>query len=176
MRGRDKSRVYFQNIPKHRAQRVRKFQMAVSDLRLFCCHRGFFSDRLRVMKHLQGWLGLQLDEVGFREQVLASLGGLITISLVWIVCSSALGKTDQLVLMPSMGATAVLLFAVPHGPLSQPWPVIGGHVVSAFLGVCCMKITSITPMAAGLAVGSSIAAMHFSSASTRQVELPLLLR
>ena len=113
------------------------------------------------MKHFKNWFGLHLDEVGFRKQVLASLGGSIAISLVWIVCNSALGKAGQLVLMPSMGATAVLLFAVPHGPLSQPWPVIGGHVISAFLGVCCMKIIAITPIAAGLAVGSSIAAMHF---------------
>ena len=113
------------------------------------------------MKHLKAWFGLQLDEVGFREKALASLGGLVSISLVWIVCNSALGKAGQLVLMPSMGATAVLLFAVPHGPLSQPWPVIGGHVIAAFLGVCCVKIIAITPLAAGLAVGASIAAMHF---------------
>ena len=34
-------------------------------------------------------------------------------------------------------------------------------MIAAFLGVCCVKIIAITPLAAGLAVGASIAAMHF---------------
>ncbi len=39
----------------------------------------------------------------------------------------------------SMGASAVLLFAVPHGQLSQPWPVLAGHVFSAAIGVLCAR-------------------------------------
>ncbi|MFN9503448.1 MAG: HPP family protein [Rubrivivax sp.] len=30
-----------------------------------------------------------------------------------------------------MGASAVLLFAVPSSPLAQPWPVMVGNVMSA---------------------------------------------
>ena len=114
-----------------------------------------------MMKRLKSWFGLQLDEVGLREKILSASGGLLSITMVWIVCDAAMGRSGLLFLIPSMGASAVLLFAIPHGPLSQPWPVLGGHLVSAFLGVACAKLIPFTALAAGCAVGGSIAAMHF---------------
>jgi CBS-domain-containing membrane protein len=59
-----------------------------------------------------------------------------------------------------MGASAVLLFAVPHGQLSQPWPVFVGHVASAAIGVACATVLGSTTIAAAAAVGLSIASMH----------------
>ena len=38
--------------------------------------------------------------------------------------------------------SAVLLFAVPHGQLSQPWALIGGHLISAAIGVTCFWLRS----------------------------------
>ncbi|TCJ12292.1 hypothetical protein EZJ19_12860 [Parasulfuritortus cantonensis] len=71
-------------------------------------------------------------------------------------------EADALVpVVASMGASAVLLFAVPHGPLSQPWPVLGGHVVSALVGVVCAKLIGPPMLAAALAVGLAIGAMHY---------------
>jgi len=60
-----------------------------------------------------------------------------------------------------MGASAVLLFAVPHGPLSQPWPVLGGHFVSALVGVACTKAIAQPMLAAPVAVGLAIGSMHY---------------
>lgn len=60
-----------------------------------------------------------------------------------------------------MGASAVLLFAVPHGKLSQPWPVLGGHVISAVIGVTIAAQINYIYLAAGLAVGLAIGAMHY---------------
>ena len=51
-----------------------------------------------------------------------------------------------------MGSSAVLLFAVPHGPLSQPWSVLGGHLVSALIGVACVKLIHQPMLAAAPAV------------------------
>jgi CBS-domain-containing membrane protein len=59
-----------------------------------------------------------------------------------------------------MGAASVLLFAVPHGALSQPWPVLGGNVVSAVIGVTCARWLVDPMVAASLAVALSIAAMY----------------
>jgi CBS domain-containing membrane protein len=64
-------------------------------------------------------------------------------------------------IVASMGASAVLLFAVPHAPLSQPWPLIGGHVVSALVGVICAKVILNAPLAAALAVSLAIGSMHY---------------
>jgi CBS-domain-containing membrane protein len=60
----------------------------------------------------------------------------------------------------SMGATAVLLYAVPMSPFSQPWPVIAGHSVSALIGVSCARLIPNPAIATACAVGASIAAMH----------------
>lgn len=48
---------------------------------------------------------------------------------------------------------------MPHGPLSQPWPVVAGHVVSALIGVACAQHIAYPPLAVACAVGLSIGAM-----------------
>lgn len=63
-------------------------------------------------------------------------------------------------LLPSMGASAVLVLVLPHGLLSQPWPVFAGNLVSAIVGVTVAMQLDNVYLASGLAVGSSIAVMH----------------
>lgn len=63
-------------------------------------------------------------------------------------------------LIASMGASAVLLFAVPHGQLSQPWPVLAGHGISALVGVTCARLIGDVPLAAALSVAGAIGLMH----------------
>jgi len=61
-----------------------------------------------------------------------------------------------------MGASAVLLFGVPHGQLSQPWNLCVGHMVSAIAGVSCAMIIPDQALAAGCGVGLAITAMHYT--------------
>ena len=58
-----------------------------------------------------------------------------------------------------MGASAVLLFAVPSSPLAQPWSILGGNVVSAVTGVLIFKIFGHSALALGVAVACAILAM-----------------
>jgi len=60
-----------------------------------------------------------------------------------------------------MGAATVLLFAVPHGPLSQPWPLFGGNLISAAIGVASAQWVPDPFMAGAVAVGVSITVMYF---------------
>jgi CBS domain-containing membrane protein len=62
-------------------------------------------------------------------------------------------------LVAPMGASAVLLFAVPASPLAQPWSIIGGNIVSAVIGVACATWITNPIDAAPIAVALSIAAM-----------------
>ena len=94
------------------------------------------------------------------EQVIAALGGALGILATMGVTAWLLEGPDAVLIVPSLGATAVLLFAVPHSPLAQPWAVFGGHVVSALVGVACAQIVPSTLAAAALAVGLAIGAMH----------------
>lgn len=106
------------------------------------------------------WLGIEIVEVSFREKLIAAIGSGLAIYLVFLLTRFALSRDESMTVVASMGATAVLLFAVPHGQLSQPWAVLGGHVISALIGVCCAQMISDRPLAAAIAVGSSIGIMH----------------
>lgn len=62
-------------------------------------------------------------------------------------------------LIAPLGASAVLLFAMPASPLTQPWAVLGGNTLSACIGVACAVWVPWPAPAAGLAVALAIAAM-----------------
>jgi len=99
--------------------------------------------------------------VSEREHWISAAGGLVGILAVLWTSHFLLGSHGGVLAIASMGASAVLLFAAPHGALSQPWPVFGGHLVSALIGVTCARWLGGEPMlAASLAVALSIAAMY----------------
>lgn len=66
-------------------------------------------------------------------------------------------------IMAPVGASAVLVFAVPASPLAQPWPVVGGNLISVAVGMAVGKLCAMggvgAPVAVSLAVGFAIAAM-----------------
>ncbi len=97
------------------------------------------------------------------ERVLACLGALIGIALTALVSALVLGggPGTALIVAP-MGASAVLVFAVPSSPLAQPWPVIGGNAISALVGVIVARLVPDPALAVGLAVALAIAAMSLT--------------
>jgi CBS-domain-containing membrane protein len=115
---------------------------------------------MRSMLLLKRWLGVELDPVSLKEKAVSALGGMVAMGCVLMTTQSQLGLTGGSLVIASMAASAVLLFAVPQGQLSQPWPVLAGHVVSAVIGVFCARNISHLALAGALAVGASIAAMH----------------
>ena len=99
--------------------------------------------------------------VSEREHWISAGGGLLGILAVLWSSHFWIDGHGGVLAIASMGASAVLLFAAPHGALSQPWPVLGGHLVSALIGVTCARWLGGEPMlAASLAVALSIAAMY----------------
>lgn len=88
-------------------------------------------NRLRAaLSELRRFAGIKFSPVSHVERMASLIGGALCI-LVLFAVSGIYVKADALVpIVASMGASAVLLFAVPHGPLSLPWPLMGGHVVS----------------------------------------------
>ncbi|WKB52638.1 HPP family protein [Eleftheria terrae] len=76
------------------------------------------------------------------------------------ITRAALGGTGALpLLVAPMGASAVLLFAVPASPLAQPWSVLGGNMLSALVGVTCAHWIGDPLLAAALAVCTAIGLM-----------------
>lgn len=113
-------------------------------------------------KRFRQFIGLPHAGYHANEQVLAGLGGMLSILLILLVTGAILGQQAALLIIPSLGASAVLIFAVPHSPLTQPWSVLGGHLLSALIGVTCYKLIPAPILAAALAVGLAIGGMHLA--------------
>lgn len=116
------------------------------------------------LSKLRKVLGIELVEVSLTEKLVAAIGGGVAILLLAFISFAALqggaGDAAAVAIVASMGASAVLLYAAPHGQLSQPWPVIAGHGISAVIGVACAQWIHDPVIAAACAVGLSIGAMH----------------
>lgn len=94
------------------------------------------------------------------EKLRSGLAGGVAILLLAWTLHLLPQPVYPLLMLGSMAASAVLLFAAPHSPFSQPWNLIGGHSVSAIAGwVCSLWIPDPT-LAAGVAVGAAIFLMY----------------
>ncbi|OYY62084.1 MAG: hypothetical protein B7Y51_09100 [Burkholderiales bacterium 28-67-8] len=104
------------------------------------------------------WLGFQRQTVDARERARdvtgAVLGLLLTGGLSWWAWGA-----ESIWLGAPMGASAVLLFAVPSSPLAQPWPVVMGNFMAALVGVLVYRSLGATPLSAALAGGLALALM-----------------
>jgi CBS domain-containing membrane protein len=98
-----------------------------------------------------------------RERLIACLGALIGIALTGLVSGWIVGEGPHIPLIVApMGASAVLLFAVPASPLAQPWSIIGGNTLSALMGVTAAHFISNPVLAIGVGVSLAIAVMSFT--------------
>ncbi len=110
--------------------------------------------------YLSRWLPEQ-SELSAKSILLSSFSALIAIAIVGLVSQYSLSGYNVPIMAASMGASAVLLFVVPTSSLAQPWAFVGGHLVSALIGVICAKLIPDITVAAAIAVGASIFAMYY---------------
>ena len=99
--------------------------------------------------------------LGLKERARSFFGAGIGILLTALVSrwwSDAGGLTGPWLAAP-LGASAVLVFALPASPLAQPWAVIAGNTVSALIGTVCANYIGDVAWAGGVAVTLAIAAM-----------------
>lgn len=95
-------------------------------------------------------------EVSQREIVLSALAALLGIGVVAFITLRLLDGPGVTLLLASVGAAAVLLYAAPSSQMAQPWPLVGGNLVSAAIGVTCSKFVPDIVWAGALAVSLSI--------------------
>lgn len=98
--------------------------------------------------------------------MVSGAGAFLGILAVYCVAVAVYGGEENgffatVLVVSSMGATAVLLFSVPHGVLSQPWAVVGGHLISAFIGVSCNRFLPTGLYLPAIAVSLAIVAMYY---------------
>ena len=96
------------------------------------------------------------------EILISTVGGLFGILGIFLISEAVFGHEVSVIIVPSMGASAVLLFAAPHAPFSQPWNVMAGHLMSAAIGIACWQWIPQIALAASAAVGLAIGAMYIT--------------
>ena len=97
-----------------------------------------------------------VSRLGFAA--VSGLGGFTVIFLL----AQATASFHTVLLIAPFGASCVLVFALPHSPLARPRNVIGGHLVSATVGISVFALFGATPWSFGLAVGIAIALMELT--------------
>lgn len=95
----------------------------------------------------------------FRDRLVACLGALVGVALTGLICSFASPQIGFPLIVAPVGASAVLLFAVPSSPLAQPWAIVGGNTISALVGIAVAQLVPVPALAIGLAVAGAILAM-----------------
>ncbi|WP_409524348.1 HPP family protein [Nitrincola sp. MINF-07-Sa-05] len=106
-------------------------------------------------------LGIQPNTTSHAEKLISISGALLGLLAVYEISEWYLADQSSLLMIASMGATAILLFGSPHGVFSQPWPVLGGHLLAAAIGVTCHKLFPITWWTPALAAATAMAAMQY---------------
>ncbi|WP_422354222.1 HPP family protein [Roseivirga pacifica] len=101
--------------------------------------------------------------VDYREKFWTFIGAYLGIGLIALIQSLYLSDSDNLFLIGSFGASSVLIYGVIQSPLAQPRNLIGGHIVSAIVGVSVFKVLpDVIWLTAPLAVALSIIAMQYT--------------
>jgi CBS-domain-containing membrane protein len=95
------------------------------------------------------------------EIIWSWIGAFLGIAAVAGVGHLFFAGTDLSLMIGSFGATAVLLYGAVRSPLAQPRNLMGGHILSAIVGVACWKLFHQYPwLAEAMAVATAIALMH----------------
>jgi CBS-domain-containing membrane protein len=115
-----------------------------------------------MIKNLLHLVGLELTPTNHADKLISGVGGFVAIAAITLITHWLCGPDALMPVVASMGASSVLLFANPHGQLSQPWPLAMGHLLSALSGVMCARLIPDPIWAGAAAVGLAITAMYYA--------------
>jgi CBS-domain-containing membrane protein len=112
---------------------------------------------------MRGNKGQNPPRVSLGEVCWSWIGSFLGIAVVALVHHRLVDPQGLTLLIGSFGASAVLIYGAVRSPLAQPRNLLGGHVLSALIGVTAYKLLGGTPwLAAAVAVSTSIALMHLT--------------
>lgn len=101
--------------------------------------------------------------VDFKDHFWSFLGAFFGIGIIAFLQSQQISEIENIFLIGSFGASSVLIYGAVNSPLAQPRNLIGGHVLSALVGVTVFKfLPEILWLNASLAVAFSIVVMQIT--------------
>ena len=107
--------------------------------------------------------GQSPPKVGLFEVLWSWIGSFLGLAAVSLIHYNILDETGLTMIIGSFGASAVLIYGAIRSPLAQPRNLLGGHILSAIIGVTAFQLLGGQPwLAAAIAVSTSIAVMHLT--------------
>lgn len=107
--------------------------------------------------------GQSPPQVGPVEILWSWIGSFLGLAAVSLLHFNILDQTGLMMIIGSFGASAVLIYGAIRSPLAQPRNLLGGHILSAIIGVTAFQLLGGQPwLAAAMAVSVSIALMHLT--------------
>ncbi|WP_417551630.1 HPP family protein [Marinomonas fungiae] len=106
-------------------------------------------------------MGIEQNQTSHVERLIAGLSTCLAIATVALLTQWSLSDNTHLLFFASSAASAFLVFALPHGPLSQPWPVMVGQLLAMLIGVLAGTLLGSEIIVAALAVGVTVLLMHY---------------
>lgn len=107
------------------------------------------------MPHLRSFVTRSQHRLPTSRVVVAGLGSSLAVALLGLIGQS----TGHVLLAATLGASCVLVFALPEAPVSQPFTLVAGHVVSSSIGWLVSLVLPSTWWSAAVAVGLAISTM-----------------
>ena len=97
-----------------------------------------------------------------REVFISIIGAFIATLFASFFSNSILEAEGMPMVLASTGASAMLIFGIPHSPVSQPWPIVGGHLISALIGITSYYLVPNPILASSVAIGLAMLVMHYT--------------
>ena len=113
---------------------------------------------MRIFRFLK-YLTIDPVNLSIKAKLLSLLACFCSIFFIALMTKIVSPWPGYPMIVASMGASAIILFFIPGSPLAQPWPFVGGQLVSAVVGVACALNIQETSTAAATAVGGSVLLM-----------------
>jgi CBS-domain-containing membrane protein len=99
--------------------------------------------------------------VSWSEIIWSWIGAFLAIGVLGYLNFGLLASSDLILIIGSFGASAVLVYGAIKSPLAQPRNLIGGHFLSALVGVAAYQLLhGEIWLASAVAVATAIGVMH----------------
>lgn len=102
----------------------------------------------------------QLSAIPLTQRLKVALSAFIALFAVTWISLQLADPAGSIVLLASMGASAVLLFGLPNSPLAKPWSFVGGHLISAAIGLICSHLFTDIALMAAVTIGIVLFVMY----------------
>ena len=124
------------------------------------------SDNTKERKEVE-----RVDKYSPKEILISGAGGFVGLSMISTL-HYGLAPGDITTILASFGPTSMMIFVFPDAHFSQPKNVIGGHLISAFWGICTAQLVNLHLEAPWLAGPTAVGGAIILMLSTRLVHPP----